>query len=207
MRRLVWVVFAGVVASILAAGLYAASPIAAAWTVREAIRTGDTDTLSRKIAWDTVRSSLKQSLKADAEISAASVAEASGLAKPTLWQRIKIRMGNGMVDRAVDATFTPDGLVRLYALRTKGGASPTARSEDEQPVLERLARFLSRIEGIAHPAFGQFVVRVADQDAPGRIYVGELELHGLEWRLVRLMTERRPVRTEPAPLPLVTSVR
>ena len=44
------------------AGGYVATPLVTAWTIREAIKAGDSDYLEEKIEWTSVRSTLKESL-------------------------------------------------------------------------------------------------------------------------------------------------
>ena len=48
------------VACIFAAGIYSGSAFYAGWQIREAMRTGDTAVLQRRVDWPSVRQTLKQ---------------------------------------------------------------------------------------------------------------------------------------------------
>ncbi|NJM55698.1 MAG: DUF2939 domain-containing protein, partial [Verrucomicrobiae bacterium] len=47
---------------VIAAGAYVAGPFYTAWTIREAVVDNDSAYLERKIAWTSVRATLKESL-------------------------------------------------------------------------------------------------------------------------------------------------
>jgi len=203
--RLFAVLFIG----LTAATIYLISPFIAVWTLREAVRTGDVALLQRKVAWDSVRASLKQSLKTEAQL-VPQIAEAGmGTPKPGLWKRIKNKIGAGMVDRFVDNTTTPTGLVQAYAARmadARAAKVPAATAEEHD--LSRAASLISRIRAVDYPATGQFVITVADFEQPGRRFTGRFVLDNLEWRLVSLAISSVPEASDmAAPSPLITSIR
>ncbi len=104
-----------IVALALAATAYVAAPFATAWSIREAVRTGNSAYLEAKIEWDTVRESLRRSLT----VAALGPPETGAAApeKPGLWQRIKARVGRSAVDNLVESYVTPEGLPQLFTYR------------------------------------------------------------------------------------------
>jgi len=201
--RLFAVLFVG----LTAATIYLISPFIAVWTLREAVRTGDIALLQRKVAWDSVRASLKQSLKTEAQLVPAMAEAGMGAPKPGLWKRIKNKIGAGMVDRFVDNTTTPAGLVQAYATRmsdARAANAPGAVAEEHD--LSRVMSLISRIRAVDYPGTGQFVITVADIETPARRYTGHFVLDNLEWRLVGLAIGSAP-GDGTAPSSLVTSVR
>ena len=177
----------------VAGATYLASPFWAAWSVREAIRQGDTATLAGKVEWDSVRASLKASLKSEQANVELQRAEANGRQKPTLWQRITIGGGAGMVDRFFDGAVTPEGLGQMYAARTRAPGATADPSDDPSLSLpSRLMAFLERVESVDYPGFGLFEVTVRDRQHPERRYTGRMVLDGFEWRLLSLTVWSAP---------------
>ena len=82
----------GMVMATMAAALFIASPFWTAWGLREAIRTGNSTHLERKIEWDSVRTTLKASLAQHAKLVPEITAD-DAVTKPGLWQRVKIALG------------------------------------------------------------------------------------------------------------------
>ena len=79
----------GAALAVLAGAAYIASPFWAAWSLREAIRTSDTAVLERKIEWDSVRATLKESLVKHAKL-VPEIAADNEAVRPGLWQRVKM---------------------------------------------------------------------------------------------------------------------
>jgi hypothetical protein len=117
-----------------------------------------------------------------------SEAEARGLDRPSLWQRIKTSVGTGMAERFVDSTFSPRGLVTAYA------AVKPKEDDGSFGALMRLAGRVTRVEPLS---LTRIRIAMSDVQTPGRLYVGDLELQGSEWRLVALSLETAP-RAAPA---------
>ena len=97
MRKLL---FSTLTLVLLAAG-YVGYPFFTAWSIREAVRSGNSSYLEDKIEWETVRGTLRQSLAAAAlDLPDADAGDPSGVAeKPGLWRRIKVRLGQRAVDK------------------------------------------------------------------------------------------------------------
>jgi len=183
---------ASLIAVTTAISLYIASPLLAAWTLRQDIRRGDTAAVERRVDWPRVRASLKTALKSETQTAAMLEAEAKGRTKPSLWQRVKLGFGAGMIERYVETTFTPSGVITAYAAKTKADALLGRPDESAEPLTSRVLAFLRRIERIEHPSVGRFIITVRDQTVTGRLYVGDLQLQNLEWRLVDLAILQAP---------------
>lgn len=106
--------------ALLGMAAYIASPFYAAWTVREAVRTGDAELLAHKFDWPAVRASMRSSIMR-AEDLRPEFAAAGRQIRPNLWQRVKRWFGEPMVDRFIDTYITPAGLTKLYHLKHDNG--------------------------------------------------------------------------------------
>lgn len=194
------------------AGVFAASPLVTAWSIREAVKTGDAEYLRHRIDWPRIKETLKSSMAsyalglptptaaASSEMDETPVAAAPA-PRPSLWQRIKNAYGRSVVDGFVESYVTPEGLPKLFSYRktyhqTIGprrdlpdDASLVARVRHEWSRL-RLARFLSPT---------RFAIEIDDRYEPGRRIAGILELEGsglgLGWRLVSLEVKGEPTGT------------
>ncbi len=185
----------GLVGSVLA-GAYAVVPFYTAWTIREAIKANDSAYLQDKIAWTSVRSTLKESLGKFAFNAAGEMTQATE--KPGLWQRLKAYVGKGAVDKFVDTTVTPTGMAGLFELRKAyKGATVAVAGETEgakAPLLQRISRFWARVTRAEFIALDRFELDVMDKDAPERSFSAAFELRGFGWK----MTELRVKTTDPA---------
>lgn len=191
---------AAVVALLLASG-YVAAPFVAAWTIREAMRTGDSATLAHKLEWPTVRESLRASLMAFA-VGTTPVANAGTAApRPGLWQRLKAGVGRRAVDNMVDTYVTPERLPQLFTARQfyRENISGEAAEDAAMPWHERAHRFWSRIKRAEFHSPTVFEIEMADRNDPARHYVGLLKLRGLTWKLteLRVLKVREAALTRP----------
>jgi hypothetical protein len=170
---------------VLLAAAYIASPFVAAWTIREAIRTGDSDYLAAKLEWPTVRETLRASLTEYAIGPAAPGAEAP---KPGLWQRIKNGLSRRAVDNMVESYVTPEGLPQLFGVRQfyRENVSGDAAAVAALPWHERVRGFWSRIKRAEFHSPTEFEIEMADRNDPTRHYVGLLRLRGAQWKLTEL---------------------
>jgi hypothetical protein len=186
--RLILVTFA-----LLAA--YAAWPIHAAVQIREAMIAGDTATLTRRIEWEAVRTSLKASLSPEA---VARLEADPNAPQPTLWQRVKATVAPRMAGTVVDRYVTPENLPVLMGYRQiwRGTVRPALGYQEPPTVLagtllegspiDRFASFWKRLRRGVIYSPGRIEVEVEDKYVPGRSYVGTLELRGFEWKLTGL---------------------
>lgn len=171
---------------LLAGATYVASPFYAAWTLREAIKTADTPTITRKVDFDAIRVTLRKSLAEHAQL--AGIAEEAGRAvRPSLWQRMKSAFGATMIDRFIETYVTPEGLPRLYQVKASWNETVRGKpSLDGLPWRERLQLYFSRLKRAEFLALGHVEIEMADEHNPERHFVSNLELIGFEWKLVAL---------------------
>lgn len=179
------VLVAGFLVLALGAG-YVASPFVAAYSLREAIKAGDTATIERKVLWPSVRESLRASIAKHKQL----LPEANELGeriRPTVWQRIKTAFGASMLDRFIETYVTPEGLPKLFRYRRMWNENVKgAASEDELPFSERAKMFYRRIVRAEFQSPTRVEIEIADRDSPDRRYVSVMELHGTEWKLAQL---------------------
>lgn len=171
---------------LLAATLYIAAPFVTAWSIREAVRSGNSDYLSSAIEWPTVRETLKPSI--------ARIAlklpdpEQDPAASEGLWTRFKAYWGQGAVDSLVETYVTPEGLPQLFTLR-KAYRDYVSGSVDEAqttPILERIKRAWARVKRAEFTGLTTFEIDMEDKFNPTRVYLGKLELRPLGWKLTEL---------------------
>jgi hypothetical protein len=183
----------------LAAGLalavgYVAYPILTVWTIREAVRTGNSSYIEAKLEWPTVRETLRQSMLEYA-IGPTPVA-APGSPPPSLglWQRIKNGLSRRAVDNLVTSYVTPEGLPQLFGARQfyRERISGEQARLDAMPWHERAAGFWSRIKRAEFHSPTAFEIEMADRNDPTRHYIGLLKLRGLEWKLTELRLRSVP---------------
>lgn len=171
---------------------YVASPFYAAWTLREAIRTADTETISRKVDFDKIRSSLRASIAHHADLYPIALQEGRAV-KPSLWQRVKSIFGNTMLDRFIETYVTPEGLPKLFKarqslleMRKSGGLAPIVEAAADAGWRDKLKGFVSRLKRAEFHSLTAVEIELADRLNPDRHYVSLLELVGFEWKLVSL---------------------
>ena len=193
-RRLV---FVSAVFAMLAGG-YIATPILTAWTIREAIKAGDSEYLEDKIEWTSVRATLKDSLGKFAFGASGEMREAP--ASPTVWQRIKAYAGQGALDRFVETTVTPTGMSGLLGIRKVYQTKIVGEDLAERPhVLVRMRKVWSRVTRAEFKTMDRFEMDMIDKAAPERTIACVLERRGLWWK----MTELRVKSTDLSKLALV----
>ncbi len=160
------------------------------------------DYLERKIEWDSVRESLRQSIGA-----AALAPGRRGCARrrapeqtPSLWQRLKTASASVRSTALSTITSRPRGCRSSSAC-----ATPIARCRARRPRSARSrgtsaqAEFWSRLKRAEFKSPTAFEVEMADRNDPNRHFIGLLELRGAEWKLtdlrVRMVARRdRPRR-------------
>ncbi len=172
---------------------YAAAPFATAWTIREAVKSGDAPFLERAIAWDSVRSTLRSSMKHVAldvpmrdglNGDIASVTSSRGW-----WQRFKGSMGETAVDRMIDSYATPEGLPSLFQYRKMYRTYVAGEGEPDKSISARIGRMIAFWSRVRHAQFHSataFEIEVADKADPTRRYTGLLTLSNWRWQLTEL---------------------
>jgi hypothetical protein len=176
---------------------YVAAPFVTAWSVREAVRTGDDAYLKAKIDWPRVKGTLKESMAvyalgppADAERSAG--VQIASAPRTGLWQRIKNAYGRRVVASMVDNMATPAGLSRLFTYRKAFNENVRGIPDERETysLLERIQRSWKRVVRAEFLTPTRFAMEMRDKVVAHRSYAGILELEGLEWRLVHLEVKR-----------------
>lgn len=175
-------------ALLLPALAYVASPFVTAWSIREAMRTGDAAYLEAKIEWPTVRETLRASLTEYAIGPTAVATSGAEPAKPGLWARIKNSLSRSAIDSMIRSYVTPEGLPQLFGARQfyRENISGDAAAVAALPWHERLKGFWSRIKRAEFHSPTEFEIEMADRNDPTRHYIGLLQLRGLEWKLTEL---------------------
>lgn len=186
-------------AVILVSLAYIAAPMVTVWSVREAIRSGDSAYLAHKLEWPTVRESLRASLTEYAIGPTAIALPGQPLAQPGFWQRVKNGISRRAVDNMVASYVTPEGLPQLFNMRqlyreTVSGDANAA----PLPWHERARGFWSRIKRAEFHSLTSFEVEIADRNDPTRHYIGLLSLRGLEWKLTELRLRSVPAEASRA---------
>ena len=123
-------IIAAIAVLLLGSTLYIASPFWAAWSLREAIKAGDTATIDRKVVWDGVRASLRASISDSAQL-LPEATEAGERVPPTMWQRVKTAFGQSMLDRFIESYVTPEGLPKLFRYRKTWNGTVKGATDDE----------------------------------------------------------------------------
>ena len=192
--KLVRRLFAAAVLLVGAGAAYAAVPFYTAWTIREAVKANDSAYLERKIAWTSVRATLKESLGKYAVNAAGDLAEPP--ANPTWWQRTKAYFGKGAIDRFVETTVTPTGLhAALQARKQYQATFETPEDPAKKPsAIERMRKLWSRVTRAVFTSAGRLELEMVDKFEPDRTIATVLELRDFEW----IMTELRIRPTEKA---------
>ena len=170
-------------------------PLHAALQIREAMISGDTATLARRIEWELVRASLKASISPEA---AARLEADPNAPQPSLWQRIKNTVRPTMANTVIDRYVTPENLPVLLGYRRiwRGTIQPALGYEEPPTVMagtlfagsvvDRFASFWKRLRRAVIHSPSKVVLEVEDKYHPGRSYIGTLELRGLDWKLTEL---------------------
>lgn len=179
----------------VAGATYVASPFLAAWSLREAVRTADTATLARKIDFDGVRTTLRQSLGEHAELYGFAT-EAGRTVKPTIWQRVKSAFGASMIDRFIETYITAEGLPKLHEAKITWNEKVRGRPSAETLAWrERIRVYFERVKRAEFLSLTRVDIEMADEHHPDRHYVSTMQLVGTEWKLVAL----RVIKPQPSP--------
>ena len=186
MKRILSALFMGL---LLAAG-YVALPFWTAFSIREAVKSGDTSYLDSKIEWASVRTTLRQSLADHALDLPDAVSASASDPEPSrgLWQRIKDYAGKRAIDTFVDRYVSADGFARLHRYRSM--YREKVRGETDEPStmsrLERIRHSWARIIRAEFHSLTEFEIEQRDRFDAARSYVGLLKLQGFTWKLTEL---------------------
>ena len=181
------------------AAAYIGLPFWTAFSIREAVKTGDTAFLEAKVEWRSVRETMRQSLTAHALDLPETEALEAGAAPASrgLWQRVKDSVksyaGRRVVDTFVDSYVTPAGLSQMYEVRRMYREKIKGEADDAitLPRFERMKRAWARVKRAEFLSLTAFEIEMQDRFNPERSYVGLLELRGIEWKLSELRVRAR----------------
>jgi soluble lytic murein transglycosylase-like protein len=172
---------------ILVAAAYVAAPFVSAWSIREAVRNGDSAYLERAVDWPSIRVTLAPSIKQLALDLPPGAAEAEAVEKLTVWQRVKAYFGAGAINTAIESYVTPEGFSQLFQIR-KAYREYVSGLPDEStmPVLERIKRAWARVKRAEFTSATTFEVDTTDKLDETRLYLAKFELSGFGWVLKEL---------------------
>ncbi|MBX9684852.1 MAG: DUF2939 domain-containing protein [Hyphomicrobium sp.] len=173
------------------AAIYVAAPFMTAWSIREAVRNGDTAYLERAIDWPSIRLTLTPSLTQLAVSGTDSEdAHANDQNPPSLWQRLKTYVSQGAVASAVETSITPEGLTRLFTLRKAYRQYVSGDPDDANlAVTERMRRAWARVKRAEFTSLTRFEVDMTDKLDETRMYLAKLELTGVGWIMKELRVQ------------------
>ncbi len=152
-------------------GLFAASPMIAAYRLHEAIAKGDTAAIEASVDFRSVRYSLKSS------ISQVMVADAeTRRAQMGFMRRVGYKIGDAfapyLVDRYIAKQVTPAGFIDYVRSPLPAGAQQRS--------------MLKNIERARYTGFARFEIDVKDRADPTRRYRAVFTRKGLAWRLTEV---------------------
>lgn len=193
--------------------LYAASPFATAWTLKDAIKSGNVQVIDALVEWDSVRGSLRKSMTAlaldrpmDFQAPAdESVTASAGVAKPGLWSRVKGYFGTAAVERLINRYANAQGLPTLFTYGQTYKRYLTGVIEPPQTLAnlpQRMAEFWSRLRHVAFVTPTTFEIEMADVSDPSRRFTGLFQIRDMRWKLTQLY-----VHTDANPMPRMAQAR
>lgn len=184
------------VAPVVAAA-FVASPFHAAWSLREAMKAGDSAYLEHRIHWPGVRETLRTSLREMADPAPRpEPALASNAPRKGLWARFKSYAARKAVDSIVDNYANPEDLPELftYGQRYRNVVHGPPEEKTLANLPQRVREFWSRIRRAEFKTLTAFELELHDKHTPDRTYTGLLELQGLSgWKLTELRVRRAAV--------------
>ncbi len=186
------------IGAMVCAAAYIAWPFHTAWSVREAVKAGNSAYLARTFEWKPVKVTLKESMS---ELVLGPI-NASMDGKPHrkgLWASIKSYYGRSAVNTLVERYATPTGLPTLFSYgRTVRKNVLGAKDPDEGlPLPGRIANAWSRLERAAFVSLTRFEIDMRDKFEPTRVYAGVLELKDWRWKVVELRVRQNQPETTP----------
>jgi len=169
-----------VITVVVLAGLYVASPLAGAYLLNRAIKSGDAGTMNALVDWQPVKASLRRSILARLDEKAQSRPGHPGWlerAKYTLTDAV----GPYMVEYVLDERVSPSGFTTYM-----GPHSPkaeAARAAGLDPDTMPGSDPLKRIRHAEFADLTHFQFEIVDRWDPGKVFLATLELRDFLWRL------------------------
>jgi hypothetical protein len=181
----------------VAAVMFLASPFLAAWDLRQAMKTGDTATLERRVDWPSVRASLHKSYGPTQQM-LSEITEAGGAPKPGFWQRVVSATVPMLSGTAIDYYVTPTGVPQLFSWRETwrqkvrpaiGLSEPPmvlAGTAFEGTSVDKVLSMLKRVDRAAFTSPMRLELELRDRYTETRSYRAVMELRGLTWTLTEV---------------------
>lgn len=177
---------------ILGAAAYGAWPLYTAWSIKEAVKSGNSAYLTSHIDWAPVKVTLKESMTG---MILPPVDDTSNAKPPRqgLWNSFKAYYSRTMVDHIVDRYANPSGLPQLfsYGRTVRRGVLGRIDPDEGKPLHHRIANAWARIDRAAFVTPVRFEIDLRDKFEPTRVYAGVLELKNLRWTLTQLRVHER----------------
>lgn len=186
---------------VLLCAAYIAWPFHTAWSIREAVKAGNSAYLAQHFEWPPVKATLKESMaKMVLEPIDQSVSD-----KPQrkgLWESFKNYYGRNVVNTLVERYATPTGLPTLfsYGRTVQKNVLGKVDPDDNQPLHRRIANAWSRIERAQFITPLRFEIDMRDKFEPERVYAGVLELKDWRWIVTELRVKQRQHPSSPLQL-------
>lgn len=184
-----------VVALMGTGAFYVASPLYTAWSIREAVKSDDTATLSKRVVWSPVRRTLKTSLvQFTLGDGTTAGAEQPRTASGGWWSKLKASYGRAVVERFVERYANPTGMRTLFTYGRSVRKNILFRTDPDAGLTlsQRLSAIWSRVLRAEFKSLTRFEIDMTDKFDPTRMYAGVLELswRGGGWQLVELHVRR-----------------
>lgn len=174
---------ATIIIASLAVGGYTVSPLATAYALNCAIKSGDSATMNSLVDWGSVKDSLRASILQRLDEKALVRPD-----HPGWYQSVKFSIADAvspyMVDHVLSQRVTPEGFTTYM-----GPHSPkaeAARAAGLDPDTMPSAAVATRIHHAYFTDLTHFEIEIVDRWDAGKVFCATLELHGLMWQLANV---------------------
>lgn len=187
MRRFGFVIFA-----CLCAAAYVGWPFHTAWSIKEAVKSGDSAYLAHHFEWTPVKATLKESMS-DMVLGPVEATLEDKPKRQGLWASFKAYYGRTMVDSLIERYANPTGLPTLfsYGRTVRRDLLGSVDPDDGQPLHVRIANAWERIDRATFITPTRFEIDMRDKFEPTRVYAGVLELKDWRWVVTELRVHQR----------------
>lgn len=189
----------------LCAAAYVGWPFVTAWSIKEAVKSGNSTYLAEHFEWKPVKATLKESM-ADLVLGPVDASIEDKPKRKGLWASFKAYYGRTMVDSLVDRYANPTGLPTLfsYGRTVRRDLLGRVDPDDGQPLHIRITNAWKRINRAEFKSLTRFEIDMRDKFEPTRVYAGVLELKNWKWVVTELrvrqqqkpILEAKPTRNE-----------
>lgn len=180
---------------LLGAAAYGVWPFYTAWSIKEAVKSGDSAYLVKHIEWAPVKETLKASMT-DMMLQPVAETMQKKPQRKGLWSSFKAYYGRTMVESIVERYANPTDLPQLFSYGRTIRRDLLGRIDPDegQPLHTRIANAWARIDRAAFITPVRFEIDLRDKFEPTRVYAGVLELKDWRWIVTQLRVYERPPR-------------